>query len=209
MLKNNILKNSSPQKIVLASGNKNKIKELEQLLIPLSISITPQTELNIEDTVEDGLTFVENALIKARHASKISGLPAIADDSGLVVDALDGCPGIYSSRFAGEPSSDENNNTLLLKQMENISDQNRKACFVCVLIYLRHAEEPLPIICEGVWEGSILREQQGENGFGYDPLFFSPEHQCSSAELSAEEKAKVSHRGKAMQALLNEMKKII
>ena len=194
------------KKIVLASGNKKKVAELQLLLEPLNITIVPQSELNISDADETGLTFVENAIIKARHAAKLSGLPAIADDSGIEVDALHGKPGIYSARFAGVPSNDENNNRLLLEKLKNLPEADRTARFQCVLVYMKHAEDPTPIICQGAWEGRILKTLQGQNGFGYDPLFYVPTHHCSSAELSAEEKSLISHRAQAMQQLLKQLR---
>ncbi len=199
--------NNKPQKIVLASGNPKKVAELQLLLKPLSIIIVPQSELKISDADETGLTFVENAIIKARHAAQQSGLPAIADDSGIEVDALHGKPGVYSARFANREnpaviSNDKNNNLLLLEKLKNTPETNRSARFQCVLVYMKHAEDPTPVICQGSWEGRILLAPQGEHGFGYDPVFFVPTHGCSAAELSAEEKSKISHRGCAMAELL-------
>lgn len=210
IIKKIILLKTKPANIVLASGNKKKVVELQLLLQSLSIPIIPQSTFSIPDPVENGLTFVENAIIKARHASKLSGLPAIADDSGLEVDALNGMPGIYSARFAGHfgpgkqstGSNDADNNLLLLEKMQDIRDEQRSARFQCVLVFLRHAEDPVPIICQGTWEGRILMAAQGTNGFGYDPVFYVPGHNCSAAELSMEEKTRISHRGHAMQKLL-------
>jgi len=204
---NSLYLNHKPEKIILASGNQKKVVELQLLLEPLDISIVPQSGFNIKDADETGLTFVENAIIKARHAAQISGLPAIADDSGIEVDALHGKPGVYSARFAHRDnpalvSNDENNNKLLLEKLQHIPEQNRTARFQCVLVYMKHAGDPTPVICEGTWEGRILLAPQGQNGFGYDPIFFVPTHGCSSAELGAEEKSRVSHRGQAMQKLL-------
>lgn len=201
------------QKIVLASNNQGKLAEFQQLFIKynLSLQIIPQGELGITDAVEDGLSFVENALIKARHASRASGLPAIADDSGLCVPILDGKPGIYSARFAqDEPSFADNkdlaNNQKLLKLLQPF--RNHQAIvgqFVCVLAMVRHADDPLPIIAQGIWQGEILAEPKGEQGFGYDPLFWLPDLQKSSAELTKLEKNQISHRGKALQNLLIEL----
>lgn len=193
---------------MLASGNRKKVAELQLLLQPLHIAVVPQSEFNISDADETGLTFVENAIIKARHAAKLSGLPAIADDSGLEVDALNGQPGIYSARFARIENatidaSDENNNRLLLEKLKFIPEAERSARFQCVLVFMKHAEDPTPIICQGSWPGRILPAQQGSNGFGYDPVFFVPTHQCSAAQLSAEEKSRISHRGQAMQKMLS------
>lgn len=198
---------NKPEKIVLASSNKKKVAELQLLLQPLGISVITQSTFQISDADETGLSFVENAIIKARHAAQQSGLPAIADDSGIEVDALQGKPGIYSARFANRDnpalaSNDENNNKLLLEKLHGIPEQNRTARFQCVLVYMKHAEDSTPVICQGTWEGRILLAPQGANGFGYDPIFFVPTHGCSSAELNAEEKSKISHRGQAMQKLL-------
>ena len=191
-----------PQKIVLASGNAKKVAELQALLLPLAIEIIPQSALGITDAEETGLSFVENAILKARHAARLSQLPAIADDSGLEVDALNGAPGIYSARFAGEPSNDHNNNMLLLDRLRGWSGEERSARFQCVLVFMRHAGDPTPLVCSGSWEGRILEAPQGSGGFGYDPLFFVPQQRCTAAELAAADKARLSHRGQAMQRLL-------
>ncbi|MFL0796302.1 MAG: RdgB/HAM1 family non-canonical purine NTP pyrophosphatase [Cellvibrionaceae bacterium] len=193
------------QKLVLASGNAGKIREFSQLLAPLGFEVIPQSELGVSSVPETGLTFVENAIIKARHAAKETGLPALADDSGIAVDALGGNPGIYSARFAGESASDADNNAKLLTELENTPDAERTARFHCLLVFIRHAEDPTPIICDGTWEGSILREARGEDGFGYDPLFWVTEKNCASAELEKAEKNAISHRGKAMKALLEKL----
>lgn len=201
------------QKIVLASNNQGKLAEFQQLFIKsnLSLQIIPQGELGITDAVEDGLSFVENALIKARHASRASGLPAIADDSGLCVPILDGKPGIYSARFAqDEPNFSDNkdlaNNRKLLKLLQPFrNNQAIVGQFVCVLAMVRHADDPLPIIAQGIWQGEILAEPKGEQGFGYDPLFWLPDLQKSSAELTKIEKNKISHRGQALQQWLNQL----
>lgn len=201
-------------KIVLASNNQGKLAEFQQLFenANLDVQIITQGELNIADAVEDGLSFVENAIIKARHASRESGLPAIADDSGLCVPILDGKPGIYSARFAqNEPTFAENkdlaNNQKLLQLLTPFrNEQAIIGQFVCVLAFVRHADDPLPIIAQGIWQGEILSELKGENGFGYDPLFWLPDLQKSSAELTKLEKNQISHRGKALQALLPQLK---
>ncbi|RZF49774.1 RdgB/HAM1 family non-canonical purine NTP pyrophosphatase [Acinetobacter halotolerans] len=189
--------------LVLASNNKGKVAEFEQLFqqLDLSIDIIPQGELNIEDAIEDGLSFVENAIIKARHAARISGKPAIADDSGLCVPILGGAPGIYSARYAGEHGNDAANNQKLLADLKPLrkKDQTIEGMFVCVLALVTHADDPLPQIFQGIWKGEILEAARGENGFGYDPLFWVSELQLSSAELSKIEKNKISHRGQAMQ----------
>ena len=195
----------SHKRIVLASNNAGKVREINQLLENSGIEVLPQAQFDIEDAVEDGLTFVENAIIKARHAAKLSGLPAIADDSGIEVDALDGRPGIYSARFAGEGSSDEENLHKLLNALKSVPEEQRSARFQCLMVYMRHAEDPTPIICQGTWEGRILTAPQGENGFGYDPVFFVPEQNCSSAELDAATKNSLSHRGKALQQLIKRL----
>lgn len=191
----------SVQRVVLASSNAGKLRELKSMLAGSDVNVLPQSELGIRDAVEDGLSFVENAIIKARHASRESGLPAIADDSGLVVAALQGAPGIYSARYAGESASDNDNNEKLLQNMQGLSDERRRACFRCALVFMRHAQDPVPIICEGIWHGEILPAAQGDSGFGYDPLFFVPSHGCSSAELPRDVKNQISHRGQALQRL--------
>lgn len=194
------------QKIVLASNNAKKLKELQALLLGVGIDVLPQSTFAIDDAVENGLTFIENALIKARHAAKSSGLPALADDSGIAVDYLQGQPGIYSARFAGAHGDDAANNQKLLTLLDGVPEEKRTAQFHCVLVLMRHAEDPVPIVCHGVWHGSILLSPRGENGFGYDPLFWVPTHACSSAELSASEKNRISHRGQAMRLLLQQLK---
>ena len=164
------------QKIVLASNNKGKVREFGQMLSTLNMEVVPQATFNIDDADETGLTFVENAIIKARHASAIAGLPAIADDSGLEVDALNGAPGIYSARYSGEGATDEKNLLKLLDALKDVPDEKRTARFQCLLVYMRHAEDPTPLICQGTWNGRIISEPQGENGFGYDPIFYVPEY---------------------------------
>ena len=202
---------SSHSQWVLASNNKGKLAELQRLFAEanLGISIVPQGQLDIEDAVEDGLSFVENAIIKARHASRISGLPAIADDSGLCVPVLGNAPGIYSARYAGEHGNDTMNNAKLIADLQPIRDQQPdapiKGMFVCVLALVRHADDPLPIIAQGLWQGEILESLQGDGGFGYDPLFWLPELQATAASLSAAEKNSISHRGQAIQKLLAQL----
>ncbi|SDL57882.1 XTP/dITP diphosphohydrolase [Franzmannia pantelleriensis] len=191
--------------IVLASGNAGKIKEFNQLLSPLGYEVKAQAGYGVADVEETGLTFVENALLKAREASRVSGLPALADDSGLEVDALNGAPGIYSARYAGEPKSDQANNRKLLDQLLEVPEGGRTARYWCVLVYLRHPGDPVPLIVQQHWEGEILAHPRGEGGFGYDPLFWIPEVGMSVAELSSEEKNRLSHRGRAMQALLSQL----
>ena len=194
------------QKIVLASNNKGKVREFGDMLSSLNMEVIPQATFNIEDADETGLTFVENAIIKARHASAIAGLPAIADDSGLEVDALKGAPGIYSARYSGEGATDEKNLLKLLEALKDVAEEKRTARFQCVLVYMRHAEDPTPLICQGTWEGIISTEAHGENGFGYDPIFYVPTHNCSSAQLSADVKNTLSHRAQALNTLLNTLK---
>ena len=189
-------------KAVLATGNPGKVREINQILSDLHIEVVPQTEYNVSEAVEDGLTFVENALKKARHAAQATGMPALADDSGIAVDALQGRPGIYSARYAGVGSSDADNVELLLKEMADVPDENRVARFHCVMVYLQHADDPTPIICHGSWEGRITHQPQGENGFGYDPVFWVPEHNCTAAELTPDQKNSMSHRGKALRLLV-------
>ncbi len=193
------------KKVVLASGNPGKLKEFQHLLSDCGLDVRPQSEFSIGNIEETGLTFVENAILKARHAAKKSGLPAISDDSGIEVDALMGAPGIYSARFSGEGATDKKNNIQLLKQLKDVTEEKRTARYQCVLVYMRHGEDPTPIICQASWEGRILCEERGENGFGYDPLFFVPTHGCTSAELEKSVKSTISHRAKAMQKLLVEI----
>lgn len=190
-------------KIVLATGNQGKVKELANLLADHNIDIVPQSQFDVPEVAETGTTFVENAIIKARHAAKITGLPAIADDSGLEVDALNGAPGVISARYAGEDATDATNNDKLLAELDGVEAEKRTGRFHCVLVYMRHADDPTPIICHGVWEGSMLSAPQGEQGFGYDPLFWVESHQCSSAQLPRDEKNKLSHRGKALKQLVS------
>lgn len=190
------------QRIVLASGNRGKLAEFRQLLAATGWDIAAQSDCGVPEAEETGLSFVENAILKARNAAQHSGLPALADDSGLEVDALRGAPGIYSARFAGPAADDAANNAKLLELLAGVDDERRSARFQCVLVFMRHARDPSPLICQGTWEGRILRAARGANGFGYDPLFFVPELQCSSAELDAGEKNRRSHRGQAMAKLL-------
>ena len=192
--------------LVLASGNSGKLKEFNQLLSPLGLDVRPQAEFGVHDVEETGLTFVENALLKAREASRVSGLPALADDSGLEVDALHGAPGIYSARYAGEPKSDERNNEKLLAALSECAEGQRTARYWCVLVYLRHAEDPVPVIVQRSWEGEVLAHPRGEGGFGYDPLFWLPDQGMSVAELPSETKNRLSHRGRALHTLVDILK---
>lgn len=188
-------------KLVLATGNQGKVKEMASLLADFGFDVVAQSDYNVSSVAETGTTFIENAIIKARHAAKETGQPAIADDSGLEVDFLKGAPGIYSARFAGEDASDQDNINLLLQQMEGVPAEQRTARFHCVLVMMRHENDPTPLVCHGSWEGSILTECHGENGFGYDPIFWVEEDQCSSAELAPARKKQLSHRGKALAQL--------
>jgi XTP/dITP diphosphohydrolase len=194
------------KKLLLASHNQGKVREITALLSPLGYQVSPQSAFNVSEVAETGLTFVENALIKARHASQITGLPSLADDSGLAVDALGGEPGIYSARYAGENASDQDNIQRLIEKMQDIPQQQRQARFICVLVFLLHSEDPTPIICQGEWQGSISLSPSGQQGFGYDPIFWVPETQCHAAQLSAEHKNRLSHRGKALAELLKQLK---
>lgn len=195
-------KNEESFQIVLATSNPGKIAELQSLLSALPIEWIPQSEFGIPDVEETGKTFIENAILKARHASSISGLPALADDSGLVVDALGGAPGVYSARYAGEDASSAERNQKLLDEMEDIEDPERTAAYHCVLALVEYENDPVPLICHGIWEGSILRAPRGNNGFGYDPIFYVPTHKKSAAELSTAEKNSISHRGQVVDQLL-------
>ena len=194
------MSSSDVQSVVLASGNAGKLRELRRILEPLEFSLVSQSEFDVPEVEENGLSFVENAIIKARATAQATGLPAIADDSGLEVDYLRGAPGIYSARYSGH--GDAANNAKLLSELGDLPQQQRTARFQCVLVYMRHWQDPTPIVCQGAWEGQILFEASGDNGFGYDPLFYIPSHQCSSAQLNAEEKNKISHRAKASAKLL-------
>lgn len=195
------------QKIVLASGNAGKLREFQQILAEKEIDLLPQSDFAVSGVEETGLSFVENALIKARHACVESGLAAIADDSGIEVDALNGEPGIYSARYAdvsgvSSIEVDKANNQKLLSELEQVTEADRGARFQCVIAFLRHARDPMPLICQGTWEGRVLFSETGENGFGYDSLFYVPSHKCASAQLSPEIKNSISHRGQALRALM-------
>ena len=192
------------QQVVLASGNAGKLRELARILAPLSMQLRSQAEFEVPEVPEDGLSFVENAIIKARAAAAHSGLAAIADDSGLEVDYLRGAPGIHSARYSGK--GDAGNNAKLLQALEGVPEEQRTARFQCVLVYMRHAQDPTPIVCQGSWEGRILFAEQGENGFGYDPLFYVPEHDCSSAQLPTDLKNRISHRARASALLLEALR---
>ncbi len=190
--------------LILASTNTGKLHEFNQGLSTLNYTVVGQSEYGVTSIAETALTFVENALIKARHASEVTGLPSLADDSGLEVDALHGAPGVRSARYAGEQSSAQANVHKLLQAL--VGQTQRRARFRCVLVYLRHSADPTPIICEGVWEGTILLHAQGEGGFGYDPIFGVPEHMCSAAQLTTQQKNVLSHRGQALRMMLERLR---
>jgi XTP/dITP diphosphohydrolase len=194
----------SSQQIVLASSNLGKIKEIQAILAKQVI--VPQSAFNVTDADETGSTFVENAIIKARNAALHCNLSSIADDSGLVVDALNGAPGVTSARYAGVGASDHDNVLKLLDELKGVPDERRTARFICVMVFMEHANDPFPVIAQGVWEGRILQRPVGANGFGYDPVFWVPEHNCASAELSADVKNSLSHRGQALRSLTNLIK---
>lgn len=192
--------------LVLASDNRGKLKELSSMLTPLGWTVRSQGEWKIVGAEEDGLSFIENALIKARHAARYSGLQALADDSGLLVDALSGMPGIYSSRYAGADADDKANNQKLLRALRGVAGPDRAAHFYCAMVFVRHAEDPAPLISTGKWPGRIMEQPRGKGGFGYDPLFWVPGNECSSAELPPEVKNSLSHRRQALTALTAQMK---
>ncbi|MBI5891178.1 MAG: RdgB/HAM1 family non-canonical purine NTP pyrophosphatase [Nitrosomonadales bacterium] len=193
------------KKLVIASNNPGKLREFEKMLAPLGIEVLTQSQLGISEAEEPHCTFVENALAKARHVSRESGLPALADDSGICVEALGGAPGVISARYAGDnPKSDRRNNDKLLQDMQGVTD--RRAHYYCVLVLVRHADDPQPIIAEGEWWGEIAHEERGDGGFGYDPMFWLPELGKMSSELTHDEKHAISHRGKAMKVLLEKLK---
>ncbi|SCZ64916.1 XTP/dITP diphosphatase [Thiohalomonas denitrificans] len=194
------------KRVVLASGNRGKVREINEILAGLDIEVVPQTEFGVEEVEETGLTFVENAILKARNAAAHTGLPAIADDSGLEVDVLNGAPGIYSARYAGPGATDQANLEKLLEELSGVEDAGRTARFQCLMVYMDHEADPTPIICQGSWEGRIAREPKGESGFGYDPVFYVPDHDCTAAQLSGEEKNRLSHRGQALRALVEALK---
>ena len=190
------------EKIVLASNNQGKLREMNQILRPAALEVLALSDFTDIEAEETGLTFVENAIIKARHACQASGLAAIADDSGLEVQALQGAPGIYSARYAGPGTDDKKNLEKLLDALKDVPDDHRQARFQCLMVYMRHALDPVPIIVQGTWEGTITHEPRGNNGFGYDPVFFVPEKNCTSAQLDADTKNSMSHRGKALSKLV-------
>ena len=194
------------KKIVLASGNAGKVRELNHMLAGFEVEIVPQTQFKIAEAIEDGLSFVENAIIKARHAAKLTGLPAIADDSGIEVDALNHAPGLYSARYSGEGANDQKNNDKMLRELTGVPEAKRTARYQCVLVFMRDGNDPMPMIAQGSLEGRILESPHGTGGFGYDPIFWLPDHGCAAAEITLDEKNKISHRAKAMQVLLQQLK---
>lgn len=192
------------KKLVLASNNPGKLREFAALLATVDFEVLPQAQFNVPEADEPHFTFVENAIAKARHAARLTGLPALADDSGICVDALGGAPGVFSARFAGEPKSDARNNEKLIADLAG--QANRRAHYYCILVFVRHADDPQPIIAEGEWHGEIVDTPRGENGFGYDPYFWLPEFGCTAAELAADKKNAISHRGKALAKLIDRLR---
>ncbi len=191
-----------PARVVLASGNRGKVRELTEMLSGLHVQVVPQSEFGVAGAEETAVTFVENALIKARHAAARTGLPAVADDSGIAVEGLNGAPGVHSAQYAGPDATDGSNLQKLLDDTRHLPEGQRAASFICVLVYLAHERDPMPIIAQGVWKGELLRAPVGGNGFGYDPIFYVPTHRCSSAQLPPEVKNRLSHRGQALRSLL-------
>ncbi|EKF74366.1 Ham1 protein [Alcanivorax hongdengensis A-11-3] len=194
------------EKIVLASGNAKKLKEMQQLLAPLGIEVVPQSDFNVPEAEETGLTFVENAIIKARNACRHTRLPAIADDSGIEVDALNGAPGVFSARFSGVGATDAKNNALLVEMLADAPDVQRSARYRALIVMMRHEDDATPLICQGTWEGEIVLEPRGEQGFGYDPHFLVPELGRTAAELEPDQKNRLSHRGQAMAILIEQLR---
>ncbi|MCC5858307.1 MAG: RdgB/HAM1 family non-canonical purine NTP pyrophosphatase [Ectothiorhodospiraceae bacterium] len=190
------------KRIVFASNNPGKVREVARLLKPTGLQVVPQSEYLVPEAEETGLSFVENAILKARNACQHTGLPAIADDSGLEVDALQGEPGIYSARYAGPDANDADNNSLLLGELAGVPEAERSARFQCAMVFMRHAEDPMPLVCQASWEGRILESPRGDGGFGYDPLFWLSDSGCTAAELDADTKNRLSHRGQALRALV-------
>ena len=195
------------QKLIIASGNAGKLREIQHLLQPLGIEAVPQSDFAVPEAEEPYVTFIENALAKARHASRLTALPALADDSGICVDALSGAPGVFSARYAGEPKSDRRNNEKLLEALQ--SHENRHAHYYCVMVLVRHADDPQPLIAEGVWQGEILRAPHGDGGFGYDPIFLDSKTEKTGAELPLDIKNRISHRGQALAKLLHQLERLV
>ena len=196
-------------KIILASSNPGKLREISAIFADKPYRLIPQSEYNVSDAEETGLTFVENAILKARHAAKATGMMAMADDSGIEVDYLKGAPGIYSARYAGQPCDNQANNDKLLAALQGVPGELRTARFQCVIVLMRHALDPTPLICTGTWEGFIVEQETGANGFGYDPLFYVPTHGCTSAELSPQVKNELSHRGQALRDLATKFSRFL
>lgn len=196
-------------KIILASSNPGKLREISAIFADKPYRLIPQSEYNVSDAEETGLTFVENAILKARHAAKATGMMAMADDSGIEVDYLKGAPGIYSARYAGQPCDNQANNDKLLAALQGVPGEQRTARFQCVIVLMRHALDPTPLICTGTWEGFIVEQETGANGFGYDPLFYVPTHGCTSAELSPQVKNELSHRGQALRDLATKFSRFL
>jgi XTP/dITP diphosphohydrolase len=199
---------SLPERIVLASNNAGKVREINEMLAGHAVRIVSQSEFNVPGITETGLSFIENALLKARNATYHTGLPAIADDSGIELDALDGRPGIYSARYAGSGASDAENLLKLIDDVKKLPEEKRQCRFVCLMVYLRHAQDPIPLIAEGLWEGIAVTTPRGTNGFGYDPMFYVPTHHCTSAELAPAIKNKLSHRGQALRSLAAQLQSL-
>lgn len=199
---------SSKDQIVLASGNQKKLAELSRILQPFQLRLTPQSAFQVEDAIEDGLTFIENAIIKARHACAKTKLPAISDDSGIEVDYLNGQPGIYSARYSGASSNDQSNLNKLLDELKGVKPEERTARYQCVIVYMQHQADPTPIVCQGSWEGVILEEALGDGGFGYDPIFYCSKAKKSAAQMHPDEKSFISHRGKALREFTNILNKL-
>lgn len=195
----------SNTQLVLASGNTGKLRELQALLSPLNLMVRSQQDFDVPAIAETGLTFIENAILKARNAAKHTGLPAIADDSGLEVDMLNGAPGIYSARYAGPRATDQENTQKLLRELANTREQDRTARFQCLVVYMRHPLDPTPLVCQGTWGGVIIDHPRGENGFGYDPVFYIAAYGCTAAELHIDTKNRISHRGQALAELVKRL----
>ncbi len=193
-------------KIVLASGNAGKLREINRLFADSGIEVVPQSDFNVPDVAETGTTFVENAIIKARHAAEHTGLPAISDDSGIEVDALGARPGVWSARYAGEDANDTDNNNRMLQELAGVAEADRTARYQCIIVFMRDHNDPVPLISQASWEGRILEAPRGEGGFGYDPIFYVPSHDCSSGELEPDEKNRISHRGKALRGMLDALR---
>ncbi len=201
-------KTAKPQKIVLATGNLNKVKEINAIVESIPVVVLPQSQFQIKEAVETGTTFIENAIIKARNASEQTGLPAIADDSGIEVDALNGEPGVYSSRYSGPDSNDQKNLEKLIENIKNVPEERRSCRYWCVMVYLKHAKDPTPVVCQASWEGQLITTPMGSNGFGYDPIFWIPSQKATAAQITLEQKNSMSHRAKALKMLFAHLQEI-